>query len=69
VQDKDSQKQQKKLLQFKVTIFKGVALCRTQSGKNCEAENFRLMTTIIPDMIGDPVHIIPPAEWCNGMGR
>jgi hypothetical protein len=46
-----------------------VQLCRTQSGKYCEAENFRLMTTVIPDVIASPVFRIPPAEWYNGMGQ
>ena len=60
-----------KLPQFKVTIFMGltVQLCRTQSGKNCEAENFDLMTTVTPDKRVGPIPSTIPAEWYNGMGQ
>jgi hypothetical protein len=61
----------KKLPQFKVTTSIGltVQLCLTQSGKYCEAENFRLMTTVIPDTRACPEPRIPAAEWYNGMGQ
>jgi hypothetical protein len=52
-----------------VSMSLTVQLCRTQSRKYCEAENFRLMTTEMPDKIAWPMPKAAPAEWYKGRGQ
>ena len=40
-----------------------VQLCFLQSWKKFDAENFFLMTVVVPFSIADPVPIWPPEEW------